>query len=151
MLQARWETTILKAAIVQQLFHLICLHWDLKKRSAENISVQYLPWKPRWGALGFLSGGLCALCLWSHPLVPGHFLSRCLTVGYNTGQLKQHLEKTNYIRNRTWVFSWLGLSNSKFQAYGTQQATAAEHNSFLFQARFCVRDLSQNAEQSWWW
>lgn len=69
-----------------------------------HVSVQYLPWKPSSGASDFCSAGLCALYPWYRPLGPGRFWSRCPTVGYSTGQLKQHLQKTNYIRNRTSVF-----------------------------------------------
>lgn len=84
------------------------------------VYVQYLPWKPSWGASGSSSAALCALYLWYHPLVPGHFLSRCLTGGYSTDQLKQHLQKTSYIRNRTSVLSWLSFPCSKFQACSKQ-------------------------------
>lgn len=112
--------------------------------------IQYLPWKPSWGALHFSSEGLCALYQWYHPPVPGHFLSRCLTAGYNIGQLKQHLEKTNYIRNRTSVVFCFGFLlifvYSKFQIYGIQQAIAAQHNNFLLKTLICILDLSQNAE-----
>lgn len=106
------STAVSPCLPVPRLAEMLC--------SKAYVSVQYLPWKPSWGVLDFLSAGLCALYLWYHPPVPGHFLSRCLTVGYSTDQLKQHLEKTNYIRNRTSVFSLLSFTYCKFQACSKQ-------------------------------
>lgn len=119
--------------------------------------IQYLPWKPSWGALHFSSEGLCALYQWYHPPVPGHFLSRCLTAGYNIGQLKQHLEKTNYIRNRTSVvfcfvlFFCLFLStlNSKSMAYSKQ----LQHNTTTFFSKlsFVYWIYHKMQRTSWQW
>lgn len=106
----------------QQLFKLPLLHScfscaEVQEGSAgRHISVQYLPWKPSWGAWGSWSAALCALCPWYRPPEPGHSSGRYLTGGYSTDQSKQHLEKTNYIRNRTSVFSLLGFACSTFQA-----------------------------------
>lgn len=106
------STAVSPCLPVSRLAEMLC--------SKAYVSVQYLPWKPSWDALDFSSAGLCALYLWYHPPVPGHFLSRCLTAGYSIDQLKQHLEKTNYIRNRTSVFSLLSFTYSKFQACSKQ-------------------------------
>lgn len=49
---SRMRTT-LKAAIVQQLFHLICLYWDLKKRSAVKHFCTVPALEATLGCLGF--------------------------------------------------------------------------------------------------
>lgn len=100
------KTTALEAATTPQLFQLC--------RKAH--SVQYLPWKPRWGAWGSWSAALCAPCPWYRPPEPAHSSGRCLTGGYSIDQSKQHLEQTNCIRNRTSVLSLLAFACSTVQA-----------------------------------